>query len=142
MPSTFLGKFNCPNFRNLCTELLSDMVAFSPFATVHVNYRKRSLLASITAAVVIGSISHLESFSSNMLLLLERFISWRQRLKRLKSAFRKQTEDRKRRACPPIKEREEISKYETCLKASCTNPALPLIVVTKVDGKLAAPDSW
>jgi hypothetical protein len=121
------------------------MAAFSPFATVHMNYRhyrKRSLLASITATVAVGSIFHLESFSSNMLVLLERFISWTQRLKRLRTAVRRHTEDRKRRASPPIQRREEISKREICLKAPCTNPALPLIVVTDVDGKLAAPDSW
>jgi hypothetical protein len=73
-----------------------------------------------------------------MVLLLDRFISWRQRLKRLRTAVRRHTEDRKRRASPP----KEISKNEMCLKAPCTNSALPLIVVTDVDGKLAAPDSW
>jgi hypothetical protein len=118
------------------------MVAFSPFATVHVNDRKRFLLASITATVAVSSISHLESFSSNMLLLLERFITWTQRLKRLRTAIRRHTEDRKRRASPPIQRRDEISNNEICLKAPCTNPALPLIVVTDVDGKLVAPDSW
>lgn len=74
-----------------------------------------------------------------LLLLRKRLISWRQRLKR------KHTEDRKnyRSASPPIKLQGEItSKNEQCLEAQPTKSALPLILVTDVDGKLAVPDSW
>lgn len=78
----------------------------------------------------------------NMLRLLKRLISWRQRLKRLSAASR-HTEDRKHgSASPAIMRRDEISRNELYLEASQTNSAFPVVVVTDVDGRLAAPDPW
>jgi predicted nucleic acid-binding Zn ribbon protein len=77
-----------------------------------------------------------------MLRLLERLMSWRQRLKRLPAASR-HTEDRKHgSASPAITRRDDISRNELYPEASHTNSALPVVVVTDVDGKLAVPDSW
>jgi hypothetical protein len=78
-----------------------------------------------------------------MLLLLKKLISQRQRLKRLKTAARRHPENRTKygSASPPIKEQEGINRNELCLEALHINTALPLIVVTDADGKLAVPDS-
>lgn len=78
-----------------------------------------------------------------MLLLLKRLILQRQRLKRLKTAARRHPENQTKygSASPPTKRREGINRNELCLEASHTNSALPLIIVTDADGKLAVPDS-
>jgi hypothetical protein len=79
-----------------------------------------------------------------MFLHLKRVIAWRKKLKTLKFAARRHTQDRKkyRTAGPPIKRWEETTKNGPCLQASRTNLAMPLIVVTDVDGMQATPGSW
>lgn len=66
-----------------------------------------------------------------MLLLLKKVIQWG-KLKALKGTARRHTQHRKkdRTASPPVKQ------------APRANSALPLIVVTDVDGKQATPDAW
>jgi hypothetical protein len=123
------------------------MVAFSTFATVRktheldANYKK--VRPRLNHRRCNCRCISLESFSSNMLLLLKRLISQRQRLKRLKTAARRHPENRTKygSASRPTKQQEGINRNELCLEASHINSALPLIVVTDADGKLAVPES-
>jgi hypothetical protein len=72
----------------------------------------------------------LETLSASMLLLLEWVIQWGRKLKASKRTARRQDRKKHRTATPPVK------------RAPRANSALPLIVVTDVDGKQATPDAW
>lgn len=59
------------------------------------------------------------------------------------SATSRHTKDQKHgSASPAIMQQDEISRNELYLEASQTNSALPVVVVTDVDGRLAALDLW